>query len=133
MPSRVGGGDAAPRLQILAWWRCHLPAGADCVRHQHRDRHRADAAGHGSDRGRFVGNFREGDVAHEPITALHGRIIDAIDTDIDDDRAFADMFGADEFRLADRRDEDIGRARDLGQTPAARVHEPEIPPIAFQF
>src|SRR5205814_1422552 len=82
-----------------------------------------DAAGHRGDCGSFFGNFRERNVADEAIAPLHGRIIHAVDTDIDDNRAVPHVLRADKFRLANRRDKDIGRARDLGQPLTTRMND----------
>ena len=98
---------------------CHLSASPDRVRHQHRDRHRTDTAGNGSDRGRFFRYFGKGNITNEPVTTLHRRVIYAIDSDIDHDRAVPDMFRANKFRLADGGDEDVSRARDIRQPFAA--------------
>ena len=69
-------------------------------------------------------DFIERDIADEFVAALDRRVVDAIDPDIDDDRAFAHVFRFHELRLSDRRDDDIRRARDLRQDCACANARP---------
>ena len=113
----------------------HLPASLDRIRHQHRDRHRTHSSGHRRNRGSFLRDFVKRDIAHQPITALRGRVVDAIDSHVDHDSAVAHVFRSNKFRLPNRRDQDVGRTRDLCQTLAAGMDHRTVasPPRPFRI
>ena len=79
----------------------------DSVFHKHRDGHRADAAGNGSDR---AGNARGGFKVH--ISAELAFLV-SVHTDVDNDRAFFYHIACDEFCLADRGNQNVRPACDL--------------------
>ena len=100
------------------------PAGLHRVRHQHRNRHRSDAARHRSNRRRFFRNFLKSDIAHQPITAFASsesstRLMPTSITTAPSRTCSA----LDKLWLANRRDQDVGRARDLGQIAAAGMDD----------
>src|SRR5581483_7545932 len=93
-----------------------LPCRAERIAHQHRDRQRADAARYGRDRARDVGDLgmhvadenravllehRDATMSRR-IQPFDGRPIrDAIDPDVDDDRAWLDEVLCHHRRAAD--------------------------------
>ena len=88
--------------------------GRQRVLEQAGDGHRADAAG---DRGDCIsgrGGTVKIDVADEPPFrgAVGGR--QSVDADIDDNRAGLDPVALDHFGAADRRDDNIGAANEIG-------------------
>src|SRR4051794_664820 len=84
------------------------------VAHQHRDRHRADAAGHRRDQPRALGGGCELYVARELA-------VQAVHADVDDDRALLDPVALDQVRDADGGDEDVRPPADVGEVARARV------------
>lgn len=115
-------GRTGDRRSLMLLALGHLPAGFDCVRHQHRDCHRPDAARHRGDGGNFFGHFIKRDIADQTITAFRRRVVHSIDADVDHDCAVANMFRSDKVRLPDRRDQDVGGTRDVRETLAARMN-----------
>src|SRR5204863_8193652 len=88
---------------------------------QHRDRHRAYAAGDGRDRRCNLLRFLKLYVAHQVVALLARRIVHAIDADVDHHRAGLHHVARDELRLADRDDENVGLARVELDAAGARV------------
>jgi hypothetical protein len=84
------------------------------VAQEHRDRHRADAAGHRRDQPRAGGGRVELDVADQAR-------VGAVDADVDHHRAVLHPIAPDELGAADRGDEDIGPSADPGEVVGARV------------
>src|SRR4051812_48840275 len=76
------------------------------VREQHRDRHRADAAGHRRDRGGLLSHRLEVDVTDETV-------LGAIRADVDHDDALANHLCRDELRPPDGGNEHVRPAADL--------------------
>ncbi len=75
----------------------------------------------GRDRAGDLPDRFEIDIAHQPVTILCGRIIDAVHADVDHHRAGLDHVGFDEVGLPHRGDEDVGTAAMGGDVAAARV------------
>ena len=107
------GGGLATGLGALA--------GIERVLHEHRDGHRAHAAGDGCDGFAERGHGVEVDVTDDTIAGLLGGVGDAVDTHVDDDRAWLDHIGGDKAGLADRGDDDVGQPDDGGQVLGAGV------------
>jgi hypothetical protein len=97
--------------------------GADGVAQEHRDGHRADAAGVGGDGSGDLADCLKIDIADEAIAVFRGRIVDAVHANIDDDRARLDHVGLDEERLAHGGDNDVGASAMVGDILAARVED----------
>src|SRR5260221_6832461 len=116
-------GDAAPQAGSV-----------QRVLEQAGDRHRADAAGHRRDRPGDGERLGEGDVADDaPLAGLpYSGALDAVDADIDHRRARLEPGAADEFRPADRGDDDIGAAAQFGQIAAARMRHRDGAALAQQ-
>lgn len=91
------------------------------VAHQHRDRHRADAAGRWRDRAGDFFRLLEIDITHLTETALLGRVRNCVGADVNHRRARFDPVGFDELRFADCRDDDVGLPHDVGQVLRFRV------------
>jgi len=98
-----------------------LAAGLEGVLHEEGDGHGADAAGDGGDGSAFGGDFVEGDVADEFVAFFGARGFDAVDADIDNDSAFFDVLGLEEFGAADGGDDDVGLACDGAEVAGAGV------------
>ena len=92
-----GSWSGGPALSRFSGRRTLLRAAA-CREHrvveQHRACHRADAAGHGRNRCRLLADGVVVDVADEAAAALLRGVGDAIDADVDDDRALAHHVGS---------------------------------------
>src|SRR5205807_1400226 len=71
---------------------------------------------------RFSCHFIKRDITDQAITAFGCRVLQPINTDIDNDRAVVHMFGLHEIRLAYCRDQNVSRARNLCEIPATRMH-----------
>jgi hypothetical protein len=87
-------------------------AGCDSVGHEHRDGHRAYAAGDRSDGTSPWRDFIESDVACDPVTAFLRRILDSVDTDINYRSAFSHMLGPDKMCFTDCGHQYVCRAGD---------------------
>ena len=98
-----------------------MAAGFEGVLHEQGDGHGADAAGDGGDGAAFGGDFVEGDVADEFVAFFGAGCFDAVDADIDDDGAFFDVLGFEEFGAADGGDDDVGLAGDGAEVAGAGV------------
>lgn len=85
------------------------------VFHEHGDGHGADAAGDGGDGGGEGGDLFVGYVAYEASAGLFGGVRDAVDSYVDDDRAFLDPVCFYHFRAAYGGDENVGAAADGGE------------------
>ena len=101
--------------------------------HEHGDGHGTDAAGDGGDGAAFRGDFVEGDIADEAAALGGGRVVDAIDTDVDDGGALLDEISGDKTGFADGGDEDVGRAADVGDVFGAAVGDGDGGVAAFAF
>ena len=110
-----------------------LPRRFNRVRHQHRDGHWPNAARHGCNRPRLFRNFVKSDVAHEPVAALACRVFDAINSHVDNDSAFADVIGFQKLCSANRRNNNVSRARNLREIAAARMHDGHRRVAVFVF
>ena len=100
-----------------------MTAGFEGVLHEEGDGHGADAAGDGGDGAAFGGDFVEGDVADEFVAFFGAGGFDAIDADINDDSAFFDMLGLEEFGAADGGDDDVGLACDGAEVAGAAMSD----------
>src|SRR4051794_2437022 len=88
------------------------PGGLHRVHQQHRDRHRADATGDGSDRARLLDNGVEVHIPYQPV-------VGAVDADVDDDGAVADHLGRHQLRAADCCNEHVGTAAHVREVAGA--------------
>ena len=86
--------------------------GSTAVLQQHGDGHRADAAGHRRDAARDFLHRVEVDVAGQLAVGQ------AVHADVDHAGAGFDHRRGDQFRAADRGDQDVGLARDLARDRA---------------
>jgi len=82
-------------------------AGSYRICHQHGNGHAPDPARHRSDRLTFPGHGIKINIANEPRSGFCRRIVDAINTDINDHRPLFDMIRADKMGYPDRGDEDV--------------------------
>lgn len=98
-----------------------LAAGFEGVLHEEGDGHGADAAWDGGDGAAFGGDFVEGDVTHQFVAFFGAGGFNAVDADVDDNGAFLDVFGFEEFGAADGGDDDIGLAGDGAEVAGAGV------------
>ena len=96
-------------------------SGVQRVQQKHRNGQRADAARNRRDRARDFLRRLEIDVADE-LRNLDRRAVfvdavffDAVDPDVDNDRARLEHVAGNELRFADRRDDDIGFAENFGE------------------
>ena len=85
------------------------------VAQQHRDRHRADAAGHRRDQP------RRARPRASKSTSPSRPCVGAVDADVDHHRALLDPVALDEAGPADGGDQHVGAAADLGEVARARV------------
>ena len=85
---------------------------SDGICHQHGDGHRADTARHRSDRGATFRDGPEIHVADYAITFGGGGIREAVDADIYNNRASANVFSCEKVWTADCGDNDIRATRD---------------------
>src|SRR5687768_7196462 len=92
-----------------------LPGGADGVLEQHRDGHRADASRHRRDVRRDTTDALEVDVTDDAVSFGTRRIVNAVDPDVDHDRAFPNHVAGQHLGLAYRGDDDVRALRVEGE------------------
>src|SRR5205814_9014537 len=60
---------------------------------------------------------------HQPITAFGCRVLNAVDSNIDNDHAVAHVLGYHKIGLTYGRDQNVSRTRNLREIPAARMND----------
>ena len=81
-------------IQTISTWLTAIfqpLASHDRILHQHRNRHRSDAAWDRRDRGAAISDGFEVNIPNKPITCCRGSVRNTIDADINNDGSFADM------------------------------------------
>jgi hypothetical protein len=91
------------------------------VLHEHCNRHWSYSAWNGSDRFGSLRDFIESHVAYQSKTARSSVILHPINSDVDDDRTFADMFGPQKLAAANGRDENVSGECYFGQVSGTRM------------
>ena len=99
-----------------------MSAGFDRVRHQHRNRHRADTAGNGGDCADDFRNTVKIDVADEFVAAFTTSVLHPIDSDIDHGRPLTNKFRFNEMWTPDGGDDHVGAPANFRDIPGAGMN-----------
>jgi len=89
------------------------------VRHQHGDGHGTHTAWNRGDKSRHFLRFAETNIAHQPLTALLGRIRDSIDANINDRCAGFDPIAAHHLGFTNGSNENIRLSYNTRKIPGA--------------